>query len=117
MALLTLGTVATTSLSAIKYFHGMNVADFAALVAKVLNEESSGRAPLGQNAPTAPSAKPLMPGAITTDGRLFVPNRGVLQIKPGDYIAVDANGWPILLSANAISGGTAPSATTSWAHS
>jgi len=32
------------------------------------------------------------------DGRLFVPNRGVLKIRPGDVIARDNTGWPILVS-------------------
>lgn len=35
-------------------------------------------------------------------GLLDIPNRGRLKVLPGDVIAVDASGWPILVSANAI---------------
>lgn len=38
------------------------------------------------------------------NGLLYVPGRGVLKIRPGDIVAVDPlTGWPILVSANAIS--------------
>ena len=80
----------------------------------ILND---GASPMGQLAATAPSAKSIWPGALTTDGKLFIPNRGVLQVLPGDYIGVDANGGPILVSANAIAGGSSPSASTSWTKS
>ncbi len=113
MALLSLGSNATTTLSALQFLAGMNVADRAALAALILND---GASPNGQPANAAPAAKPILPNAFTTDGHLYVPNRGVLQVLPGDYVAVDANGWPILLSANAITGGSSPSATTSWTH-
>ena len=113
MALLTLGSNATTTLSALKFLAGMNTTDRAALAALILDDRSQDS---GQLANSAPSAKPIWPGAFTTDGHLYVPNRGVLQVLPGDFVAVDANGWPILISRNAIAGGTAPSATTSWTH-
>ncbi len=114
MALLTLGSNATTTLSALQFLAGMSVADRAALAVLILDDQSKDS---GQPANAAPAAKPIWPGAFTTDGHLYVPNRGVLQVLPGDYVAVDANGWPILLSANAITGGASPSATTSWTHS
>ena len=35
---------------------------------------------------------------------LYVPNRGVLKILPGDYVAIDSlTGWPILVSSQAVS--------------
>lgn len=43
-----------------------------------------------------------MAGCINTQGQLVVPNRGVLKVLPGDVIAVDPSGWPILLSQQAI---------------
>lgn len=115
MALLTLGTNANNTLSAIKFLHGMNTTDLATLNAAILNDGSQ----LGGGglAKVAPSKKPIWPGALSTSGRLYIPNRGYLQVLDGDYIAYDANGWPILVSANAIAGGTSPSATTSWTHS
>lgn len=121
MALKTLGTNATTTLTALQY-RGATVggssdtrADFASFAAAILDDRSS---PMGQPAQGAPSAKPIWPGAFNPFyGTLMIPNRGVLKILPGDWIAVDANGWPILLSYNAVLGGTAPSASTSWTHS
>jgi len=35
---------------------------------------------------------------LKRDGRLFIPSRGVLKIRPGDVIARDNTGWPILVS-------------------
>lgn len=114
MALKTLGTKTTSTLSAIQFLHGMTVADLATLVVEILDDQSPAT---GALANSAPSAKPTWPGAFTTQGQLFIPNRGLLQVLPGDWVGVDANGWPILVSANAIAGGSSPSATTSWAHS
>ncbi len=113
MATLTLGTNATTTLTALLFSPVMSAADFATLQQLILSEGSQA----GGVANAAPSAKPQWPGGLTRDGRLFVPNRGVLQVLPGDYVGVDANGWPILVSANAIAGGGSPSAATSWTHS
>lgn len=50
-------------------------------------------------------------GGLVREGKLFVPNRGSLVILPGDYVAYDSTtGWPILVSARAISAGP-------WTHS
>ena len=114
MATLTLGTKTTTTLTAIKFVPSMSVADLATIPQAILNDNSQTS---GELANAAPSAKPVWPGAFARTGLLFIPNRGVLRALPGDYIGVDANGWPILLSSNAIAGGSSPSATTSWAHS
>jgi len=46
---------------------------------------------------------------LTRDGRLYVPNRGFLLVRAGDYIGVDSTGWPILVSARAIAAGP-------WTH-
>ena len=116
MALNTLGSNATTTLQALQFRGSVSVsrADHAAFAALILDDQSS---PMGQLANVAPSAKPIFPGAYNPFyNTLMIPNRGVLKILPGDWIAVDANGWPILLSRNAIAGGTSPSATTSWTH-
>jgi hypothetical protein len=45
----------------------------------------------------------------STDGKLFIPNRGVLKVYPGDWVAVDTLGWPILVSAYSVANGT-------WVH-
>ncbi len=54
---------------------------------------------------------PIWPGAFQQSGLLFVPNRGVLKVLKGDYIAYDGSGWPILVSANSIAH------ASSWTHS
>jgi hypothetical protein len=41
-------------------------------------------------------------GDITRDGRLFVPNRGILKVLPGDIIAIDNIGFPYLVPATSI---------------
>jgi len=55
-------------------------------------------------------AHPTMPTAWSQAGVLYVPNRGILKVLPGDYVAVDSQGWPILVSKNSI-------ANSSWVHS
>jgi hypothetical protein len=42
-------------------------------------------------------------------GQLFIPNRGWLKVYPGDFVGVDATGWPILVSRRAAASG-------SWVH-
>lgn len=51
-------------------------------------------------------------GAFSRNGQLFVPNRGVLKLLPGDWVMIDQNsGWPILVSGNVIGRGGTP-----WNH-
>lgn len=100
MAVLTLGTNATTSLSALLFKPGlstMNAADVATLCNAIR----------GQNA-----NQPRTNGYFTTEGLLHLPGgRGIVQVMPGDYVAVDVtSGWPILVSSYAIGAGP-------WTHS
>jgi hypothetical protein len=67
---------------------------------------------LGNTVPWLAAAQPFLPNSLRPEGLLFIPNRGVLKVFYGDWIGVDANGWPVLLSARAIQNGT-----TSWTHS
>lgn len=100
MTLRTLGTNATNTLSAIiRHANPMTftTADAAQIRANILNDQVNGN--------------PIWPDAYR-EGQLFVPNRGVLKVLDGDWIAYDASGWPILISANAIAFGS-----TSWTHS
>lgn len=90
MATLTLGTAATTTLTALKYINGMVPADLAALNAMIKND--------------IPAA-PIQANCFQTNGTLFIPRRGLLQLVPGDIVAVDpVTGWPILLSGTAAGG-------------
>ena len=45
---------------------------------------------------------PVEPPALSRRGQLVVPNRGVLNLQPGDVVAIDNLGWPILVSAASI---------------
>jgi hypothetical protein len=51
-------------------------------------------------------AHPRIPGSFTYEGGLFIPNRGRLKVLPGDKVAYDNRGWPILISADSIANGT-----------
>lgn len=97
MALGTAGTAATTTLTALvnftQAFSPQDVGTFGNLIKNDLNP-----------------AHPTWPGAFENNGLLFIPNRGILRVLPGDLIAVDSRGWPILLSAYAAAG-------ANWVHS
>jgi len=104
MATITLGTNATTSLTALAFKHGVGVvasgagmafADVAALNNAIKNDQGN--------------AHELV-GGFNGNGLLIIPNRGVLKVRPGDYVGVDSRGWPILLSADTIANGP-------WTHS
>lgn len=94
MATNTVGTTANNSLTALLMSGAMAAADIATIALGVKNDLINGH--------------PIYPGAFAQNGQLFVPNRGVLRVLPGDYVAIDANGWPILLSANTIAQAAAP---------
>jgi len=99
MAVLTLGTTANNSLSAMLYKPGigsMTAADVATLNNLIKDD-------LG-------NAHARWPGAFSPEGQLFIPNRGFLRVLPGDYVGVDSAGWPILISAYSI-------ANSTWPHS
>lgn len=99
MSVITGGTNATTSLSGLKFLRQYTtqngIAGVATVNANILDDLNV--------------AHPIVPGAWRL-GQLFIPNRGVLQVLPGDYVFYDSTGWPILVSANAIANGP-------WTHS
>jgi hypothetical protein len=90
MALVTLGTAATTTLTALEYKGAATTDDdVRALSALILNDRA------GESTPTF---------ALTQTG-LSIPRRGLIRLMPGDYIGVDAaTGWPIIVSAAAAAG-------------
>ena len=98
MATRTLGTAATTTLTALVV--GTNdyiPADVATFLTSIKNDQINGL--------------PIWPGAYSQKGLLSIPNRGVLRLIEGDFIAFDpATGFPIVLSAAAAAG-------ASWVHS
>lgn len=95
MATGTLGTNANNSLTSLINSGAMNTIDLAAIAQGVKNDLVNGN--------------PIWPGAYAQNGLLYVPNRGVLRVLPGDYVGIDSQGWPILVSANSI-------ANAAWTH-
>jgi hypothetical protein len=91
MATSTLGTNANNTLTSLINSGAMVAADLAAIANAVKDDLVNGH--------------PIWPGAYAQNGLLFVPNRGVLKVLPGDFVGVDAQGWPILVSANSIANG------------
>lgn len=98
MATKTLGTNATNTLTALAYLPGIGVlspADVATV--DTIKDDLN-------------VAHPVIPGCFVQSGSLYIPNRGYLQVRPGDYVAIDSRGWPILVSADSIANGP-------WTHS
>jgi hypothetical protein len=77
------------------YGSGMAAADIATIANSIKNDQQN--------------TNPIFPQAFSANGLLYVPNRGVLTMLPGDYVAVDETGWPILVSKLAAAG-------TSYVH-
>ena len=99
MATITLGTTANNSLTSVLwlpgYASGLSAADQATIRNLIKDDIGNAHLRIG--------------GALQA-GSLVIPNRGVLQVLPGDYIGVDSQGWPILVSKNSI-------ANAAWTHS
>lgn len=95
MATSTLGTNATTTLTSLINSGSMAVADVATITLAIKDDLN----------PTLP----IFPGAYSGVDLLYVPNRGILKVLPGDFVGVDSQGWPILVSANSIANGP-------WTH-
>ncbi len=91
MATKLLGTTNDHSLTALAMSGAMVPADMASVAQGVKNDQVNGL--------------PIWPGAWSQNGLLHVPNRGVLKVLPGDYVAIDNEGWPILVSAYSIANG------------
>ena len=97
MSVKTLGTNATNSIAkALAYLQGgLAQADVANLNNAIKNDQGN--------------LHEIVHG-FSGNGLLYVPNRGVLKILPGDWVGVDTAGWPILVSAYSI-------ANSAWTHS
>lgn len=98
MALHTLGTTSTTAIAkCFKWLPGLNqaatAADMATLANAILNDQVSS------------GISQIVVEAFGYNGILTIPNRGILQVLPGDAIAVDSAGWPILVSKGSLAAG------------
>ena len=104
MTTATLGTAATTTLTALQYVPGAFLpADFATIAAGIKRDS--------HNPATGflTGIQPPLGNPFTRAGILAIPERGIVKLFPGDYVAIDATGWPIILSARA-------AASASWVH-
>lgn len=100
MSTVTLGTNATSSLTALAFLKGINSLAEAD-VASINNGIKDDLNP----------AHPIVGGSFVVPGQLlYIPRRGWLNVFAGDYVAIDSEGWPILVSANSI-------ANAAWTHS
>lgn len=100
MATVTLGTTAQTSLTALKYLpgygSGMLAADIATINNLIKDDINVAHPRWGG-------------GSFSSNGILYVPNRGPVQLYPGDYVGVDNEGFPIVVSKYSIANGN-------WVH-
>ena len=91
MATKTVGTTGTTVLTAVQIPPSYNATpyisdtDWATIANSILGDKN----------PT----HPIYPGAFTRQKMLYLPNnRGVIKLEDGDWVAVDPNGWPVVIS-------------------
>lgn len=118
MALRTFGTNLTTSLSAfVVGFNDTISADVATLITQLRgdppgygswnNVQSSGLVQQGATSPnTIGTNRPRLNQAYVRNGELFIPNRGRLVLKNGDFIVWDTTtGWPAVFSGDAAANG------------
>lgn len=110
MATATLGTAATSTLTAIRFVYGgVLPADFAAIAAALKHDTHNPGSTQSTLGPGVTGPQPPMGQAFSPSGTIVIPNRGTLVLFPGDYVAIDGTGWPIVLSARA-------AASASWVH-
>ncbi len=98
MAIQTLGTTNDHSLALALVWNGMatDTADVADINQAILNDQN----------PRFPVAQIDGSGGFVKEGLLYVPNRGVLTLFPGDVVALDAtSGQVILLTAHGLATG------------
>jgi hypothetical protein len=96
MATQLLGTNANNSLTALVWTGAAAQADIADINQIILDDVN----------PRHPVAQISGAGGFVKEGLLYVPNRGVLELRPGDVVALDStSGQVILLTAYGLSAG------------
>jgi len=98
MATKTLGTTANNSLTAIQFAANVSAADFATIMAGI------------KDLSLTANARIVLPEGLSRFGKLVIPNRGIIDVHPGDFVCIDGNGWPILVANEVV--GSSP-----WVHS
>ena len=111
MALKTLGTNATTSLTAFLVgFNDTIAADLAGISVALKYDPPGWVGPAYSPVTTAGlidqtktgTTRPRVNQAYVKNGVLIIPNRGQLKLRNGDFVCWDATtGWPIVVSGDA----------------
>jgi hypothetical protein len=98
MAVITLGTVAATSLNGIQYNGNgsISAADLATFNTSVKHDRINSHA--------------ILPVSFMAGILYFPDSRGKIYLRPGDWIAFDTTGFPTIIGAAAMGGG-------GWVHS
>jgi hypothetical protein len=113
MALRTLGTNGTASLSAfVVGFNDTIAADLASISTAIHGDPPGWKDGSGGGIATSGlvtgqgTNRPLLNQAYVKNGLLIVPNRGSLQLRNGDFVCWDSTtGWPIVISGDAAANG------------
>ena len=111
MAIKTIGTNASNSLSG--FVVGINdtiPADVAALITAIKGDPPGWQFWNTVDVNGVPTNvgthRPNINQAYVQTGLLIIPNRGQIQLKPGDFVCWDATtGWPIVISGDAAKNG------------
>jgi hypothetical protein len=105
MTLRTLGTNANNSLTA--FVVGTNdviAADVATMITQL--RADGWQAPTGGTTGQGITPRARINEPYVRQGKLYVPNRGMLTLRAGDYICWDATtGWPVVVSGDAAANG------------
>jgi hypothetical protein len=110
MATITAGTALTTTLTALIFQRaGLAAADIATISQLIKNETGQAEEYL-TGGKVGGIAGPFH--SFSQNGHLVIPNRGTLRMLPGDLVAVDSTGWPVLLSATS----AGPGGSGDWRH-
>ena len=99
MALITIGTAATTTLTGLVWHSNVAQADVRTINNAILDDLNTHH-PLAQISGC---------GGFVREGLLYVPNRGPLQLFDGDVVATDARGGVILITKYSAAG-------ANWVH-
>lgn len=104
MATITAGTSATTTLTGLIWNRQLALSqptDLATIINNVKSQPGTG------------TFQRIAAGAFTQNGRLHFPGRlgSFINLNPGDLIAFDGAGWPIVVSAFSLANGGG------WSHS
>lgn len=106
------GAGTTVGIAQGQWIYGPGIPAGAAVISTTSTTITITAVPTANGSITLYTSGRRLPGSYSREKQLFVPNRGFLKILDGDYVGIDASGWPILVSQEAIA-----FTQTSWTHS